>query len=156
MLFSFSKGSFRTSEWFVNFLWSAQLQRQLPFRVCQIKMSNSLRNRQETVHVISARKHFQRDIPGGCAIYRHEFDYLCLALLNCPNVAIEQFIIVMHRLAVATVYKRWRERTKPRQTDQIFRKRRKTFRRVHWIRGQNRIRRDSLQYAIARNNSPIS
>jgi hypothetical protein len=35
----------------------------------------------------------------------------------------------MHRLAVATVDKRWRERTKPRQTDQIFRKRRKTFRR---------------------------
>ena len=62
------------------------------------------------MHVIGFRKHLACDFPGSRAASRHKADDLTLTLADAPQIAVEEFLIIMHRSAVATVHQRRRKR----------------------------------------------
>ena len=86
----------------INFLLATEFVSQFTLRVGEIKVGNGLRDCEELVNIVSAGEHFQRDIPSRRAILRNEFDDLCMSLINCYDVAIEQLIIIVERININT------------------------------------------------------
>src|SRR5438067_9791212 len=104
----------------IDFTSVANLNRDLPFRLGVVEMRHGLRHREEAMHVISFRKHLARNFPGGDAVLRHETDDSVLTLANRAEIAIEQFFIVVNRLAVSAINQRRRKAAHARETDEIF------------------------------------
>jgi hypothetical protein len=60
------------------------------------------------VNVVSLREHLERHVPRRDTRFCDEPDHLCLPVLKRAEVAMEQFLVVMDRLAVPAVNERGR------------------------------------------------
>src|ERR1043166_3145911 len=133
----------------VNFFPLGKFQLDFPFRVSQVKMRDGLRNREEPVNIISARKHLLRDFPGRRAGFRQKTYHLSLTILDRTEVTVEELLEVVYRLAMSPVHQRWRKRSQPRQAHEIFGERSKPLRRINRIGREDGVWSDALKHAIA-------
>src|SRR5438067_12798954 len=93
----------------IDFTSVANLNRDLSFRLGVVEMRHGLRHREESMHVISFRKHLARNFPGGRAVLRHETNDRVLTLANRAQVTIEQFFVVVNRFAMSAINQSRRE-----------------------------------------------
>src|SRR5207248_5469342 len=107
------------------------------------------------MHVVRVREKLARYVPSGRARLRHETNDLRLSLVHRAKITMKKLLEIRHHITVSAMYERRRETTQAREADEIFRERVKAFRRVNRIGRQDRIRRDALQDAIARDDRAV-
>ena len=69
----------------------------------EVKVRNRFRYRQESVYIVSLRKHLESYVPGSHTIFQNEPEHLCLPVLECAEIAVEEFFVVANRLAMPAV-----------------------------------------------------
>src|SRR5687767_10595215 len=97
-----------------------EFNRDLAFAVGEVEMSDSLRNGQKTMNIVSAGKHRLSDIPRCDTTLLHESNHLRLPLLKRAEVTMEEFFVIANRVAMAAVNERRRTSAQPGQTNEIL------------------------------------
>src|SRR5205807_9353622 len=87
-------------EFLINLAPLATLDRDLSFRLRIIEMCNSFRDGEETMHVISVRKHLARQFPGSRSVFRHQLKHCFLTLAYRAEITIKQLFVVVNRFAM--------------------------------------------------------
>ena len=99
----------------------------------QVEVGYCLRNRQEAVYIVGSGNICCATSQAVAPVFGTRRMTSRLALTNGPEVTIEKLFEVVHRRAMAAVDQRGREAAQTRKANQVFRQRRKTFRRIDRI-----------------------
>lgn len=133
----------------------ADFQGEFSFHMRIVKMRDGFGHPQKTMDVVGGRKHRAGHFPGAGALGRDRLNDLCLAFANRAQIAVKEFFVVVHGVAMATQDQGWRQRAHPGQADQIFCERTKASGSIDRVRGENWIWRNALQDAVAGNHRAI-
>src|SRR5262245_60006137 len=83
-------------------------------------MGNRLRDGEKAMYVVSSWEHCLGYLPGCRACHRDQVDHLPLPILNSPEVAVEEFVEVVHRITMTPVDQGRGEGEQACQTNEIL------------------------------------